>query len=283
MKSFEHYKKQINRVTESALGGEAVKDVDVREYLSTFFRRGESKLDRAIAFLSLVRSLAPCDLRYNYRTEHLPISPESYEFKGGTIGRGGENDVYLLEARKENLSSWVLKINHVDKGDTTQLVARAKEIKNDYEQIKNWFQDMPGLIPEECTVIMEDPRDRQPAIITLQQYYGREIRDVFKDIDLENREKIFQDSPEFKEEIQKFLKINEDKLQETGNMIDLIGAKNLSFVKVDDQDKLLVLDPHLISNPFRSEDSTKKKQRERLDYLHTLVDGVAVKEKEIFV
>lgn len=278
MKSFEHYSKQTKRAVESAFSDQDVKDWTIQENLAALLDGNSSKFSRTVALLSLVRRLAPIELKYNYQKEDLAVSPDRYEFKEGAIGRGGENDVYLLEAQNEDAPSWVIKVNRQDRGDVAQLTARAKEIKADYEDIKESFRDLPDLIPPEYTAIMTDPRDNKPAIITLQPYLGRDLRDLFRKTETDPVGATVRANPNLQADLRNFLRINEEKLQSSGKMIDLIGPRNLVLVKSGGQDRLLVLDPHLISNPLRSEESTKKKQRERLNYLYDLLGETSAME-----
>lgn len=267
MEKWEHYKKQTIRAAESALAEKRIVETRPTEHLATLFRSGESKFNRTVAMFSLMRVLAPFELTYKYNKENLAIDPEKYEFKEGTIGKGGENDVYLLESQIADRPSWVLKVNHQDRGNISELIARAGEIKRDYEKVRGWFETMPGLIPEEYTVIMEDPRDGKPAIITLQQYIGTHMRDVFRTLNTEDVKQLFDHNPDLKEEMVDFIRISEQKELETGEMLDLLGPKNLSFVETDNRDRLVVLDPHLISNPLRLKEETKKRQKDRLEFL----------------
>ncbi|NTW22893.1 hypothetical protein HGA34_05150 [Candidatus Falkowbacteria bacterium] len=267
MQSFEHYQKQFSRATETAFVDEQVKNRKMTEHLSTIFGAEESKFDRTVAMLSIMRTLVPVNLKYDYKTEHLPINPERYEFKEGTIGRGGENDVYLLESKVDGAPSMVLKMNHMDGGNVDQLVARAVEIKKEYEQVKERFKELPDLVPEEFSLIMESPRNGKPAIATIQQYYGTEIRDIFKLMMRENLPKLLEKNPRLKAEMVNFIRITEAMAAETGNMVDLLGNRNLSIVKAGDEERLLLLDPHLISHPERNQEEVKARQRKRLDYL----------------
>ena len=271
MEKWEHYKKQAARAAESAFADKQTREAGASEHLATLFRQWETKFSRAVALLSLVHKLAPFDLKYTYKKENLAIDPKKYEFKEGAIGRGGENDVYLLESKEPDSPSWVLKVNRQDQGDINRLVVRAQEIKRDYERIKSWYEDIPGLIPQEYTVIMEDPRDGKPAIITLQQYMGTHMRDVFRAMNTENMEQLFAQSPEVRDELVRFIRISEQREAETGEMVDLLGPKNLSFIEEAGNDHLIVLDPHLMSHTFKSEEDIKRRQRARLDYLKTRV------------
>jgi hypothetical protein len=224
-----------------------------------------SKFERLTAFSGILQSILPVS-EFKYSTNNLPFRSEDYEFNG-MIGGGGENDVYELFSKDGSHPSWVLKVNRLYGGDVKQLAAKAKEIDNEYKEVKSWFLKMPGLVPEEHNVIMEDPREKKPAIVTLQGYYGQEIRDLFKELEYGDPEEIFRTNPRLKTEIFNFIKISRDKLQESGDIVDLIGPKNLSIINVKGQDHLIILDPHLISNPRRHEESVKKEQNNRLNSL----------------
>ncbi len=268
MREFCEYQKKISQAQEVARSGREFKDRKLNDSWRGLFNAKASKFERLTAFLSIVQNFLPADSS-QYATDNLPFHPADYEFNG-MVGGGGENDVYELSAKKENIPSWAMKINRLYGGDVKELTAKAKEINSEYKEVKSWFQDMPGLVPEEYNMIMEDPRDKKPAIVTLQKYYGQEIRDLFKELEGGGAERIFKDNPQLKDEIFNFIRISEGRLRENGDIIDLIGPKNLSVIDINGQDHLVVLDPHLISNPRRQQESVKKEQNDRLDSLREL-------------
>ncbi|MEK7598170.1 MAG: hypothetical protein AAB487_00340, partial [Patescibacteria group bacterium] len=264
-------KKQFNRAAEGAFASESIKQIKAADHLATILRSGESKFKRTQALLSLVRKVMPVEIGYDYKKENLPFSPESYEFKDGTIGQGGENDVYLLESKDAGNPSWALKINHQDKGDVKELTERAKEIKSEYEKVKSWYETIPDLVPKEYSVILEGPRDSQAAIATLQEYYGSEIRDIFRDISKEELNDLLAGNPSLSKDLFSFIKISEEQAKQSGEMIDFLGPKNISLIKVGGTDKLILLDPHLISNPQRNEEKVKVEQWKKLESLREFV------------
>ena len=267
MRNFEYYQKQFCRAAEDAFINKRIEEIKLSEHFATLFRVKETKFKRTVALLRILKATTPFELKYDYKKEDLPFNPVDYEFQERKIDSGGENDVYLLESKKADFPSWVLKINHCDEGNTKELAARASQIKKEYEEVRNWYANMPELIPQEDSLIMESPRNGKPAIITLQQYYGHEIKDIFELISQEKLSEIFEENPKLKEDLLNFLRITKKKEAETGSMVDLGGPKNLSLIKIGDEERLILLDPHLISHPNRTKEAVKKYQRERLEYL----------------
>jgi hypothetical protein len=280
MQSLEHYRKQFNRATEKAFSYNGMDEVRTEEHLETLFKKGETKFNRTVAILSMLRNVLPEGvLKFKYQTDDLPFDPDRYEFIEGAVGRGGENDVYRLEAKAPGEASWALKINHQDKGDVKNLTARAKTIRQDYEMVRDWYEEIDGLVPREWTIIMAGPRDGKPAITTLQEYYGNEIRDVFKGINQDDLAAILAGQPQLKEDFENFIRISRERTSATGDTVDLLGDKNLSLISREGEDKLILLDPHLISNPWRNEEEVRVRLNARMEYLEQAVDSIPQNRK----
>jgi len=275
MEKIKHYQKQFSRATERAFSDRGMDEISAEVHLATLFKKGESKFNRTVALLGMLRKILPEGvLKFNYKTDDLPFDPERYEFNEGALGRGGENDVYRLEAKKNGEPSWALKINHQDRGDVKSLTARAKEISQEYEMVKDWYDEIEGLVPREWTMILAGPRDGQAAIATIQEYYGTRIRDVFKEVDADELTTLLGNQPQLKADFENFLRISREQVALTGNTIDLLGDKNLSLIKKDDEERLIILDPHLISNPVRKEAEIKTKLEAKLAYLEQVIEAV---------
>jgi len=267
MYNFEHYKKQFNKAVEKVVVDKDARETKLSDHLATLFGIKETKFNRTVAMLSIMCLALPADIRRGYKTENLPINPESYEFKEGQVGAGGENYVYLLESKDVNLPSLVMKINHLDNGDIEKLAVRAGEIKKEYEEVASWYKEMPGFVPQEHSVIMENPRNGKPAIITMQQYYGNKVRDIFKLAREKDFAEMLKENPRLADDIFNFVRITEEKEEETGDMVDLLGHRNVSVIKIKNENRLILLDPHLVSEPHRSEASRKREQRFSLNDL----------------
>lgn len=279
MEQIKHYHKQLKRATERAFADEGMAEIRAEKQLATLFKKGESKFNRTVALLGMLRKVLPEGvLKFKYKTADLPLNPESYEFKEGAVGRGGENDVYRLEARTAGAPSWALKINHQDRGDLKTLTGRAKEIKQEHEMVKDWYKEIEGLVPREWTLILAGPRDGRPAIATLQEYYGSEIRDIFKEIEKDELAGLLDNQPRLKADLENFLRLSREQALATGETIDLLGNKNLSLIKKDGEERLVLLDPHLISNPWRNEEDVKARLASRLAYLEEIL-GAAARDK----
>jgi len=269
MKEFAHYNKQFNRALEEVFT-DSEKNSSVKENLTRIFCLHETKFSRVVATLNLLKTFLP-DIKYNYKTENLPFDPNVYDFQEGVIGNGGENDVYLLDSRDKDTPSLVLKFDHQDCGDIPDLARRAKEIRSEYERVKTWFQDIPELIAEEYSVIMEHPRNGRPTITTLQKYYGRQPKDLFDMIEQDNWPDYIATQPRLQQDIATFITINEKQDRESSEMLDLLGKRNISVIESDRESRLLVLDPHLISHPDREKKDIIKRQRQKLARLQELM------------
>ena len=80
--------------------------------------------------------------------------------------------------------------------------------------------------------------------------------------------------PVFENQIKKFSRITFDRERETGEVIDILGPKNISVIKSGDQKRLILLDPHgIIYNSNELDEVKKEKLKQRLGFLKQFLDG----------
>ena len=104
----------------------------------------------------------------SYKTDFLPFSREDFKFRG-KIGEGGMNDVFLLESKKADIPSWVIKIPHVvKKNDIFQQTLNDKE---EYLKISELFKEIPGLVLDEQHMLLHGPRGNKTVPAICKNFY----------------------------------------------------------------------------------------------------------------
>lgn len=249
MKSFDHYKEMAGRGVEEVFGTEIPPEESMWKNIGVIADPQEHKFQKFTAFLRIAKGIVPDFIQEKYReslydTSKLPFNFEGFSYEG-RIGMGGENYVFLFESKEKDIPSFVFKVDYRDSSDTEDLLKTAKKRKNEYEWMKEQFSEMPDLIPEEHFLITENPKkDRRGIVASVQKFMGHDIRD-FLSTPLEDIRQMCEKNRELKMDIKKFASINA-KMYEEGNIIDLLGRKNVVCVKDEGgREKLIFLDPHV--------------------------------------
>jgi len=228
----------------------------------------KGKYEKMVSAFRIVKEIAPemlTDriLKFIQKKEYsgqLPFNPNDFEFKG-EIDKGGEHKVYLLESLKGEIPSYVLKVNHLKTGDAEQIKEEAIGFKKEYERVKKLYASIPGIVPEEATMVATDPQTGEPRIATIQRFNGHEIRDFLEDFDHDELISLLVDNSALFDEARKFFEITEKEYETQGFVIDLIGKKNLSIVKNREGEyRLLILDPH---NSVRKDNDNEIRHEEQ--------------------
>lgn len=245
---------------------------------------GKSKYERFVSLLRLIKDILPKSLTnidesklkdLFYYKKDLPFNPKKYNF-GERIGIGGQSRVYLLESQTKENCSWTIKIATPNIEGKTPL-EQVEAFKKEYEYIKKIYKEMPELIPLEHFLMIDDPyhRSKFAAATILQPFVSGEIRDIF-DVKPEELKNMSQKNSFFKEQLEKFCSTTLDYAQENGEVIDLLGPKNVSVVKSEEGERLVLLDPHLIySTP-----GPEKEQQEQIDQALEFLKKVGEELKE---
>lgn len=209
-----------------------------------------SKGERLHFFFRLIREILPKSLSDNefykkfiYDLDKLPFNPERYEFRE-KIGEGGGCNVYLLESVTSNQASIALKLDNGPFKDAHQAHEHARELNQNYLKAREIYRKIPDLIPNELNLLMANPKGSGPAVVTLQNFLGYNLRDFFStpDSDIQS---IIRDDENFARRASEFSKITLAHLNKTGEIIDLLGPNNLSIVDHNQKVNLILLDSHL--------------------------------------
>ena len=138
-----------------------------------------------------------------------------------------------------------MKINFLKTGNVERIKEEAVEFRKEYELVKKIYAEMPGIVPDEATMVSKDPQSGKPRIATIQKFNGCDIRDFIEDFDHDELIDLLINNPELYKEAKKFFEITEREHASQGFIIDLLGKKNLSIVKEGQNNyRLLILDPH---------------------------------------
>jgi len=196
----------------------------------------------------------------------LPFDLEKYNFKK-KIGKGFISKVHLLESKKSDEPSYVLKIDFYNEGSVKNLHKIAMVQQVEYEKIKENFKAIIGLIPKEQTLITTDKKNKTPVIATLQEFVGRDLRDIFVDIEKDELIKLLNDNEKLREEFLEFERIASSMAKNEHEVVDLLGEKNLSIVQVDDEPHLRFIDPHDLSSTVSDNKRRDIEFQSALEYL----------------
>jgi len=181
--------------------------------------------------------------KFIYDLDKLPFNPERYKFRE-KIGEGGGCNVYLLESVTSNQASIALKLDNGPFKDAHQAHEHARELNQNYLKAREIYRKIPDLIPNELNLLMANPKGSGPAVVTLQNFFGYNLRDFFStpDSDIQS---IIRDDENFARRASEFSKITLAHLSKTGEIIDLLGPNNLSIVDHNQKVNLILLDSHL--------------------------------------
>jgi hypothetical protein len=215
--------------------------------------------------------------QYKYQHDVLPIDPRKYVFDEKVIGGGAECNVYRLNSLDPALPSLVIKIDQCITRSTDTLLDRARDVKSEYEEKKEWYRELPTLIPDEYHFIGKSPRGGKKALFTIQRFLGSadEMADIFRGVSREELLRVLRMNPGLAADFRKFVEITAWHAREKNEMIDTIGERNLALVEGQSDIRLILLDPHLTEHPF---DDTKEGREilADLEYLESIVASLDI-------
>lgn len=276
MKPLEFYKEKMTDAMQEGLSHEKGSK-NWTELLNGLNQEG--KYQKMISLVRIIKELAPgmvSDKLLNMLPKEdpslLPFNPDKLEFKG-KVDKGGEHKIFLLESTNKEDPSYVLKMNYLCLGGLERIQKKAVEFKKEYEEIEERYSEIPGIVPEELTIITHNLRTGKPIMATIQKFYGGKIRDLVNDFNRAELVELFKHEPKLLDEFRRFYQITEKEYDEKGVAIDLLGDKNLSVIETEDGLKLIILDPHSSVPKIEGNDRTKRHEaymRELKDILDTI-------------
>lgn len=240
---------------------------------------GAGKFRRTQAAFTVIRSMVPDAIfdtltgkHYKYQNAVLPIDPEKYVFDEKMVGGGYECNAYRLNSLDPALPSLVIKIDQFITRSTDKLLARAKAVKGEYEERKEWYRDLPALIPDEYHFIGKSPRGGKRALFTIQRFLGNmdEMKDVFRGISKEELLEVLRQNSQLRADFRKFVEITSRRAHERDEMIDTLGDKNLVLIRKESGASFILLDPHVTKHPVADEKESVRIQAD-LAYLEGII------------
>lgn len=245
----------------------------VKNPFNVLWEKKSSKYQKVSAALSIISIITPETIKKNYRKnfiyfqDKMPFDIKDYKLEE-KIGSGGMNNVYLLKPQRNNLFSFVLKINRSfsEPKNINSLLQSAIKQKKEYQGIKTAYEKVQNLIPKEDYFLIHGPRLGKPAVALLQKYMGKNMKDIFTDYKKEDLLKLLADNSSLSQQLKDFVDATEANPNLLANELDLLGKDNLVIVGNKDEERLLFIDPH-----FRLADRRSQKYRlaiqERFNYL----------------
>jgi hypothetical protein len=244
---------------------------------------------RTKALFAAVRDMVPDGLfhqltgtRYEFQGENISIDPNKYELEERQVGSGSENNVYKLTSLDPNLPSLVVKVDRTDTEDVDVLLERGKEVRREWETMKEWYQSVPGLVPDEFYFIGRSPIGGRNALITIQEYLGTkdELRDFFRDVSAGRLHELLTSDTAFRRDFIAFARVTIEHAEKYDEMIDTIGVNNLVLAERPAGAQLLLIDPHVIKHPRGTEvENERQVLGEQLTRLRTMLAEAEVIEK----
>lgn len=277
MKSLEFYKEKATDAMQEGLSHEKGSK-NWEELLGGL--KQEGKCQKVISLMRIIKELAPdmiSEKIFNMLPKEdsslLPFNPDKLEFKG-KIGKGGEHYVFLLESTNSSDPSYVLKMNYQYLGGLEKVQKNAVEFKKEYEEIREKYSALPGIVPEELTFITSNLKTGKPIMATIQKFYGGKIRDLLNDFNKEELVELLKKEPRLLDEFRQFCQITEKEYREKGVAVDLLGDKNLSIIEAEDGLRLIILDPHSSVSKVKKDDRTER-QESYMRKLKNILDAVS--------
>ena len=278
MLGFEHYGKRILRGADLAFTDPREKLKAPAESLYKIVDPKGKTYKRAEAFFGLVRQSFPESFwekhgiqEYFRDYSELPIDEQKYRLSH-RVGSGNQCDCFLLESLHQPEGedrSLVLKAFQNGGNSVSELKKKGAQVKQDYEILREWYKEMPDLIPDQWPVIMgkfQIPHGH-PMLAVVQKFLGNRIQDVASGFTDEAWSKVCNENPALREELKKFYEITQHDVDQYGKVPDLLGQDNLAVAWRQDTPRLVFLDPDGIDRIADMESKTVKKVNDRLDLL----------------
>lgn len=274
MRNFEYIGKVAQEVAREGLRHDRV---PLRESVDHFFG-SVGKRERLEAVFSILRKVIPDavaknlaeKLSPNYDLNNLPfrfLENDAQE----PLASGYVSEVFLLESRDEN-PSFAVKVDYMNQGSINDLTVLAREQRSEYQYIRTLYESLPGLVPEEWSMIVESPRAAKPAVATVQEFLGTDLKDVFTDMSEEELVDVLSADSELADVFKKFVAITVS--LEDPSFLDFLGKKNLVIGNDGEKHRLYFLDPHF---PRGWSDAQKTILLDRVEYLKRVVRAVGAR------
>jgi len=151
------------------------------EWLATLRARHVVKTQRFLAGMHLLDSVIPgledqcAGALLDF--SQLPFADQNMKLIGAGLGQ----NVYVFQTSQGKM---VVKIDRESQAlDFPTLLAEARRVKSEHEQIRDWYAHIPGFIPHESFCIVSGPLKGRRALATLQPFIEEPFLGVFEDFD----------------------------------------------------------------------------------------------------
>jgi hypothetical protein len=238
----------------------------------------EGKYGKFIGLLRLLKSSLPIKLdvadntlkRLFYNSEHLPFDLKRFNFEETNLGNGGQVRVYLLESKTDE-PSIAIKVFRPE-NELSDGVSTATRLKQERNDIENLYSSVSDLVPKEHYIVMEDPFKKGRAAATvIEEFISGKMFDIFS-FSPEELNRLATNNPVFKNQLIKFIEITLQNESANGEVVDILGPKNLIAVNIKDGSfRLILLDPHGHIKTKENMDKVAIRASERLDFLKKIL------------
>jgi len=170
------------------------------------------------------------------------IDTKKYKLHSQSIAHGANCEVYFLENVIDG-KSFVVKITKGGLINTASMMHYvAKEYKRKFEFLQVVYGK--GIIPDEFNYVTTVNDSGRIGVVTIQEFAGSDIHDVFDDITEDGLISILKQDKNLREKFILFVEktIN---LRKSGYIIDFEGYRNLIlYLNGDKKYDLKFIDPH---------------------------------------
>lgn len=279
MKSFEHYKNTFFTTAERGLGDYRVGTEKTIDLFKKTVGLDTSRAERLIAVFKLIKEFLPQNAvtdkmieSFSADPSRMPFDFQRFSFEG-KIGRGAQCEAFLLSSKEQGLPSYVVKMQNgvTPEMQAPTLAETAKNLKNEYEFIRDMYEELPEIIPPEFTIILENIAltrfVKKPQIAFIQRFYGKDIKDFFKEVSLDEILSLCRLDVNFLVSLKKFIDITLKTYEEKGIIVDFFGPKNLAVINQEGHFSLMLLDPHVIYSNKDMKSWNNIEAQKAIDYL----------------
>lgn len=185
-------------------------------------------------------------IKRTYDFSLLPLNPDLYQLHEEQIGAGYWSEAYLLEPKREDLVSLVLKIEFPLKTHSSDtLTETVQRYRDDHYFFRDAYKELPGSVPESNYFVATSPRTQKPAIAILQDFVGHGAFDLLDEKNTERVRELLRTESKFKQDFEAFRRITLD-LSEKGRNPDLAGMNNILVVEVGGKHVIRIVDHHSV-------------------------------------
>lgn len=250
-------KRKTDLVTISAM---SISKKDREISIPTILNRKSSNWNRALSTLDALYKILPgvesFHKKYLFQPTALPLKVDQILLEN----QGKEQIVFKTVLK--NKKTVAIKTNFLSRIHPS--FNHAIRVKYEYETIKNLYKDMSGFVITEHHFLSHTKggiKKQNDVLVTLQPYIDPPHNGLFEDYSVKEILDLANKHPSFRDELCKFINITLENLSINKFMPDIVGDRNVLVLENSDSPKLLFIDPHVLFDTTKIEQSPSAQQR----------------------